>query len=82
MTGRTIPDRESFRVEFKSDARRLSDAELVETAVCMANTEGGKIFLVVEDDGTPTGLHAEHQNLTGLAALIPDRTSPPLSKSP
>ncbi len=53
MTGRTIPDQESLRVEFKSDACRLSDAELVETAVCMANTEGGEIFLGVEDDATP-----------------------------
>jgi ATP-dependent DNA helicase RecG len=49
---RVIPERESLTVEFKSDRRRLSDAELVAAAVCLANTDGGEIFLGVEDDGT------------------------------
>ena len=30
----------------------------------------------MEDDGTPTGLHAEHHELKGLAGLIAARTSP------
>lgn len=73
-----IPKKESLIVEFKSDQKRLPDSELVATAVCLANTEGGEIYVGVEDDGTVTGLHPRHQNLTGLAALIANRTNPPL----
>lgn len=73
---RAIPERESLTVEFKSDRRRLSDAELVAAAVCLANTDGGAIFLGVEDDGTITGLHPEHRNLAGLSAMIANRTNP------
>lgn len=76
---RSIPERESLNIEFKSDLRRLPDAELVATVVCLANTEGGEIYLGVEDDGRLTGLHTEHQNISGLSALIANRTNPPLS---
>ena len=50
-----IPDQESLTIEFKSDRKRLSDTELVEAVVCLANAEGGELWLGVEDDGTPTG---------------------------
>jgi ATP-dependent DNA helicase RecG len=63
-------------VEFKSDRARLSDRELVEAVVCLANAEGGELWLGVEDDGTPTGLHVEHLNLAGLGGLVAARTSP------
>ena len=33
----------------------------------------------VEDDGTPTGLHMAHRNLTGLPAMVAARTSPSLA---
>ena len=75
----SIPARESLTVEFKSDRARLPDHELVEAAVCLANSEGGEIYLGVENDGQVTGLNARHQNLTGLAALIANRTRPSLS---
>lgn len=73
-----IPEKESLTVEFKSDQKRLPDNELVAAAVCLANTEGGDIYLGVEDDGTVTGLHPQHQNFTGLAAFIANRSNPPL----
>ncbi len=76
---RSIPRRESLRVEFKSDRRRLPDRELVLAAVCLANTEGGTLYVGVEDDGRVTGLHPAHRDLTGLAAMIANRTVPPLS---
>ena len=41
---RTIPEKESLTVEFKSDLQRLRDAELVQTAVCLANSDGGEIY--------------------------------------
>ncbi|WP_090142148.1 ATP-binding protein [Limnohabitans sp. DM1] len=73
-----IPQSESLTVEFKSDRKRLSDTELVEALVCLANTEGGELWLGVEDDGQATGLHAEHMVLTGLAGMVAARSSPAL----
>jgi ATP-dependent DNA helicase RecG len=71
-----IPQSESLTVEFKSDRKRLSDAELVEALVCLSNTEGGELWLGVEDDGQATGLHVDHMTLTGLAGMVAARTSP------
>lgn len=75
----SLPSAETLKVEFKSDRKRLSDDELVEALVCLANTEGGELWLGVEDDGTPTGLHDAHRNLCGLPGLVAARTSPSLS---
>jgi ATP-dependent DNA helicase RecG len=36
-----LPPKESLTVEFKSDRKRFSDDDLVQTVVGMANTEGG-----------------------------------------
>ncbi len=81
MTGSVIPSKESLTVEFKSDRKRLRDDELVQALVCLANSEGGELWLGVEDDGTPTGLHKEHMHLAGLTGLIAARTSPALQVS-
>ncbi|MGC0018407.1 DNA glycosylase AlkZ-like family protein [Ralstonia pseudosolanacearum] len=75
----SLPPRETLHVEFKSDLKRLSDGELVEALVCLANAEGGELWLGVEDSGTPTGLHVEHQSLVGLPGLVAARTSPSLA---
>lgn len=72
---------ESLTVEFKSDRKRLPDDELVEALACLANTQGGELWLGVEDDGTPTGLHQAHQNLIGLPGLVASKTSPSLNVS-
>lgn len=74
-----IPAAESLTVEFKSDRKRLPDRDLILAAVCLANTDGGVIYLGVEDDGTPTGLHDDHRDISGLTAMIANRTIPPLS---
>lgn len=79
MSAVQIPTTESLRVELKSDVRKLPDQELVLAAVCLANTEGGEIYLGVENDGRVSGLHPEHHDMMGLAALIANRTVPPLS---
>lgn len=75
----SIPLQESLTCEFKSDRLCLSDKELIEAVVCMANGQGGEIYLGVEDDGTVTGLHANHRHLDGLAALIANRTQPAIT---
>ncbi|MCP5307462.1 MAG: putative DNA binding domain-containing protein [Chromatiaceae bacterium] len=73
-----LPPTETLTVEFKSDRTRLSDNDLVEALVCLTNTEGGELWLGVEDDGTPTGLHVAHQDLAGLPAMVAAKTSPSL----
>ncbi|MEO5349438.1 MAG: putative DNA binding domain-containing protein [Magnetococcus sp. YQC-3] len=70
---------ESLTVEFKSDQKPLPDRELLAAVVALANTEGGDLFLGIEDDGTVTGLHVNHRETRGLAALIANRTIPPIS---
>lgn len=70
---------ETLQVEFKSDQKCLSDRELVAAVVALANTEGGELLLGVEDDGTVTGLHLNHRDTTGLAALVANKTNPSLS---
>ena len=67
---------ETLTVEFKSDVKGLSDRDLVAAIVAMVNTEGGMILLGVEDDGTVTGVQSIHQDITGLVALIANRTRP------
>lgn len=74
-----IPERESLTVEFKSDRNRLPDRDLVAAVICLANTEGGEVYVGVEQDGKVTGLHPSHQNVAGVAALIANQTSPPLA---
>lgn len=70
---------ETLTVEFKSDAKGLPDRDIVAAVVAMANTEGGLILLGVEDDGAVTGVQPNHQDAAGLAALIANRTSPPVA---
>ena len=74
-----IPPKETLTVEFKSDRKRLSDSDLIEAIVCLANADGGEVWLGVEDDGTPTGLHTAHFPLDGLTGLVAARTSPSLA---
>ena len=76
---RTIPDKETLTVEFKSDLKHLPDRDLVAAVVCLTNTEGGIIYLGVEDNGSISGLHPRHQNVSALAATIANKTNPPVS---
>ena len=76
---RTIPQQESLSVEFKSDQARLGDRDLVAAVVCLANTDGGFVYLGVEDNGTITGLNPQRQSPANLTALIANRTNPPVS---
>ena len=47
-----LPTKESLTVEFKSERQRpQTDDEIVDNVVAMANTEGGTLYLGVEDDG-------------------------------
>ena len=76
---RIIPEHETIEIEFKSDVKKLSDSDLIDAIVAFANTHGGDLYLGVEDDGTVTGLHEQHQDATQLSAFIANRTVPPIS---
>lgn len=70
---------ENLQVEFKSDQKGLPDREIVAAVVALANTEGGDVFLGVENDGSITGLHPNHRDPVGLATLIANKTNPSIS---
>jgi ATP-dependent DNA helicase RecG len=78
---------ETLEVEFKGEERALlSDRDLVETVVCLANRPGmevGWLLVGVEDDGRVTGARARHgpglTDVRRVQALIANRTRPSLS---
>ena len=76
---KVIPEHESLTVEFKSDLKKLADSEIVDTVVALSNTDGGSLFLGIEDDGTVTGVHERHSDSTQLAAFLANNTVPPVS---
>lgn len=76
---RTIPNKESLKVEFKSDIKPLKDNELIEAVLGMTNTEGGQLYLRVEDDGEISGVHKNHADEIGVVALIANKTVPSVS---
>ena len=70
---------ESIALEFKSDAKCLSDRDLVAAVVSLANSDGGELLLGVEDNGELTGLHPNHCDVSSLPALVSNRTNPPIT---
>jgi ATP-dependent DNA helicase RecG len=74
---------ESFTVEFKGEAQnKLSDRDLVEAAVCLANGRGGILLVGVEDNGRITGARPRHEggrtDPARVQALIANQTVPPV----
>lgn len=76
---RIVPYEETLTIEFKSDLKKYSDNALFEDVVAFANTEGGDLYLGIEDDGRITGVHPEHANPITLGAYIANNTVPPVS---
>lgn len=76
---RMIPKKESLTIEFKSDIDCFDEKELVSEIVGMTNTEGGVLYLGVEDNGNITGVHKKHKDPNGAMALIANKTVPSLS---
>lgn len=78
---------ESLDVEFKGEERKpLSDDELVEAVVCIANRASNTsawLLIGVEDDGRVTGVRPRHESgrtdPSRLAALLANRTRPSLT---
>jgi len=76
----TLPTRETLTVEFKRDRadRPVSNDDLVLAVVCLANADGGALYLGVEDDGRVTGA-APGRDADTLCAVIAGRTTPRLA---
>jgi ATP-dependent DNA helicase RecG len=84
--GDLIAGGETLDVEFKGEeARPLTDGELVDAVVCLANRPGdnsGWLLVGVEDDGRVTGARRRHAGRTDplrLQALVANRTRPSFS---
>lgn len=76
---RTIPNKETLEIEFKSDINCYPDHDLIEEIVGMTNTVGGTLYLGIEDDGSITGVHKKHKDAIGVTALIANNTVPPIA---
>lgn len=70
---------ESLAVEFKSDRKTISESVIVEEVVALANTDGGELYVGVEDDGEITGAQPQHRDPIRIAAMVAGKTVPPLS---
>lgn len=73
-----VPKRENLTIEFKSDKKTLSDSVIIEEVVALSNTDGGSLYIGVEDDGTITGAQPTHRETSRLASLISGKTVPPV----
>lgn len=74
-----IPKKESLTIEFKSDRKCLSDSDIIDAVVGLANTEGGSLYLGIEDNGAVTGLHSNHNDTLKMSVMIANRTVPSIS---
>ena len=74
-----LPKKETLTIEFKSDRNKLQNSDIFDAVVAFANTEGGDLYLGIEDSGEVTGVHKDHKNHTTLAAFIANNTLPPVS---
>ena len=77
-----IAQGERLDQEFKSDRKQISDKDIYEEVVALANTDGGKLLIGVEDDGVITGAHSRHGRITDpikLQSAIFNNTVPSIN---
>ncbi|MCL1875241.1 MAG: ATP-binding protein [Synergistaceae bacterium] len=74
-----IPEKETLTIEFKSDIQKIQESEIFEAVVAFANTDGGDIYIGVENNGRVTGVHEKHNNPVMLSAYVANNTVPPIS---
>ena len=71
--------KEDIHNEFKSDRNKISDTDIIDVVIAFANTDGGNLYIGVEDNGEITGLHPTHKDAIQLAAFIANKTVPPVT---
>ena len=74
-----VPVAETLSVEFKSDQKTISDSVIIDEVVALANTDGGELYIGVEDDGRVTGAQPQHRDAVKMMANVANRTVPPVS---
>ncbi|PWM79640.1 MAG: AAA family ATPase [Phascolarctobacterium sp.] len=74
-----LPAKETLTIEFKSDLKCLSDNDIIDAIVGLANTEGGQLYLGIEDNGTATGLHNNHKDVIKMGVMVANKTVPSLA---
>lgn len=67
---------ESLTTEFKSDKTGLSDSDILDVISGFSNTDGGSLYIGVEDNGDITGLTPRHKDTDKLCAMIASKTVP------
>ena len=72
------PKKETLTIEFKSDLKCLPMEDLYKELVAMANTDGGMLFLGIENNGDVTGVHPQHKDVIEMAAKVQTHTEPPM----
>lgn len=73
-----LPEKETLAIEYKSDRKTLPDSVIIEEVVALSNTDGGCLYIGVENDGTITGAQPAHRETARLASLISGKTVPPV----
>lgn len=74
-----IPTKETLSIEFKSDRKTIGDSVIVDEVVALSNTDGGDLYIGIEDDGEITGAQPAHRDPIRIAAMIASKTVPPVS---
>lgn len=74
-----VPERETLSTEFKSDRKTIGENALVDEVVALANTEGGDLYIGVEDNGEITGAQEVHRDPVRMQAMIANKTVPPVA---
>lgn len=67
--------KESFNVELKREVTM----DLKKEVVAFANSEGGKIYIGIEDDGTPIGINNLDESLLRVSNMIRDSIKPDIT---
>lgn len=74
---------ETLAVEFKGERRQqISDRDIYEAIVCLANSDGGVLLIGVEDNGRVSGARPRHDGTTDsrrLQAAIFNNAIPPIN---
>lgn len=73
------PWTESLSIEFKSDRKTLSENVIAEEVVALSNTDGGDLYVGIEDNGEVTGAQPQHRDAIQMAAVVANKTVPPVS---
>ena len=76
-----FPEKESITIEFKSDVKCYPMDRLYYDVCSMANSEGGILYLGIEDDGRVSGVCKQHSDAVKMKAAIQEHTYPPVPVS-